>query len=175
MRRRVRCTTCGPRRRPRPPQGREGDAMPSPTRQPSRRGVVLLALLLAMMIGAILSMAAAAAWSTARQREREAELLFAGDQYRQAIRSYYYAAPRGQARVLPSRLDDLVEDNRSSMSMHHLRRPYPDPITSSADWGLVMRGDRIAGVYSQSEAQPLKQAGFDATHAGFEEKKSYRD
>ena len=140
-----------------------------------RRGIVLLALLLAMMLGAIVAMAGAEAWGMSRQRERETELMFAGDQYRQAIRRYYFAAPRGQSRVLPARLEDLVEDNRSPETMHHLRRLYPDPITASADWGLVMRGDRIAGVYSQSESQPVKQAGFDAMHAGFEEKKTYRD
>ncbi|WP_372528016.1 type II secretion system protein [Piscinibacter sp.] len=139
------------------------------------RGVMLLGLLLMLMLAAIAAMAAAEVWATTRQREREQELLFVGDQYRRAIRHYYYASPRGQARVLPAKLEDLLADNRFPQPVQHLRRLYPDPITDGAEWGLLMRGDRIAGVYSMSQAQPLKQTGFDGPNAGFETKSSYRD
>lgn len=138
-------------------------------------GIVLVALLLAMMFSAVLAMAAAESWATSVRHEREAELLYAGQQYRLAIRSYYLGAPRGQARVLPAQLEDLLEDKRYTVPMHHLRRLYPDPITGSANWGLVQVGDRISGVYSPSEAKPLKQAGFDPAEALFEGRESYKD
>jgi type II secretory pathway pseudopilin PulG len=138
-------------------------------------GVMLLGLLLMLMLTSIAVMAAAEVWSTTRQRERETELLFAGDQYLQAIRHYYYAAPPGQGRMLPARLENLLNDDRFPVPVRHLRRLYPDPITGSSDWGLVLINDRVAGVHSLSDAVPLKQAGFAATHAGFEAKQSYQE
>jgi type II secretory pathway pseudopilin PulG len=139
------------------------------------RGLMLLALLLMLAFGSIAALAVTEAWSVTRQREKEVELLFVGDQYLQAIRRYYYAPPRGQARVLPARLEDLVEDNRFPQPLHHLRRLYPDPITGSTEWHLVMLGERVAGVSSQSHEAPRKQTGFDKAHAGFEGKSSYED
>ncbi len=151
---------------------------PAPCTQPppkAERGVVLLALLLALALLGIGLMVAVDVWAITRQREREQELLFVGDQYRQAIQRYYYGAPPGVARVLPASLDDLLEDDRYPVPVHHLRRPYPDPITGSPEWGLVRAGERIAAVYSLSEAKPLKQAGFAAAYQFFADKASYRD
>lgn len=139
------------------------------------RGVVLLALLLLLALGGIALMAALDVWSLTRQRDREVQLLFVGDQYRQAIQRYYYAAPSGGGRALPESLDELLEDNRYPVPVHHLRRLYPDPITQSTDWGTLVVGDRIMGVYSKSEAQPIKQAGFAQIDAIFADKLSYRD
>jgi type II secretory pathway pseudopilin PulG len=150
---------------------------PRPTRRSARpgRGIVLVALLIVMLFSALLAMSAAEVWATSRQREREAELLYVGDQYRQAIRRYYFAAPNAQARVLPARLEDLLNDDRFPVPVRHLRRLYPDPITGSSEWGLAMRGSRIVGVYSLSEAKPIKQVGFDRAYAMFEGRPSYRD
>ena len=141
----------------------------------SAHGIVLLALLITLMLVGVLALAATEVWATAVQREREVELLFAGDQYLAAIRSYYYAAPRGQARVLPSSLDDLLNDQRSAVPVQHLRRLFRDPMSESEEWGFVQRGNGIAGVYSQSDRKPIKQSGFDAAHAAFEGKEAYRD
>jgi len=148
---------------------------PAPAYSPGQAGVMLLALLLMLMLASIAVMAAADVWRTTRQREDERELLFVGEQYRQAIRRYYFAAPRGTARVLPAHLDELLTDTRYTVPMHHLRRLYPDPITGNTDWGLVMVGDRIAGVHSTSEAVPLKQVGFPAAEAVFEARHSYQE
>jgi type II secretory pathway pseudopilin PulG len=126
------------------------------------RGFTYIGLLLAIaMLGAGLA-AAGVFWSTGAQREREAELLFAGAQYRAAIESY---ASRSRALRLaqahPPRLEDLVADDRGPVPARHLRRLYPDPITGRADWGLVRdaRGGIVA-VHSLSPARPLKVAGF---------------
>lgn len=148
---------------------------PSAHYRRSRRGVMLLGLLLMLMLGSIVLMAAAEVWGTTRQREQERELMFVGEQYRQAIRRYYFAAPPGQPRVLPSRLDLLLADDRYPVPVRHLRRLYPDPMTGDVEWGLVLSNDRVAGVHSQSEQVPIKQTGFAAAQAAFETKSSYRD
>lgn len=139
------------------------------------RGVMLLGLLLMLMLGSIALLAAAEVWTTTRQREQESELLFVGEQYRQAIRRYYFAAAAGQGRTLPARLQDLLVDDRFEVPVHHLRRLYPDPITGRDEWGLVLVGDRIAGVHSLSDAVPLKQSGFAPAQAGFEARQAYKE
>lgn len=143
--------------------------------RPGERGFVLLALLVAMLLLAIGLMNAVDVWSMSRQRERENELLFVGDQYRQAIRSYYSAAPRGGQRGFPPSLEVLLDDDRFPTPVHHLRRAYPDPITGKAEWGLLKAGDRIVGVYSLSEAAPIKKAGFSPAHQAFKDAASYKD
>jgi type II secretory pathway pseudopilin PulG len=137
--------------------------------------VVLLALLLALALGGIGLMAAVDVWSLARQRMREQELLFVGDQYRKAIQRYYFGAPQGTPRVLPAKLEDLLEDDRYPVPVRHLRRLYPDPITGSAEWGLQRDGQRVAGVYSLSEKPPVKRAGFAPGYEQFSDKAAYRD
>lgn len=154
----------------------EPRATPSPQRRLARtRGVMLLALLIGLVLSGIALMAAVDVWTLARQREREQQLLFVGDQYRQAIQRYWFAAPSGSPRVLPASLEALLEDERYPMPVRHLRRLYPDPITGKSEWGALRQGDRIAGVYSLSEAPPLKQAGFAPAYEIFNGKTRYRD
>ena len=139
------------------------------------RGVVLLALLLALALGGIAMLAAADVWSLARQREREQQLLFVGEQYRLAILRYYLGAPTGTRRVLPASLDELLEDDRYPVPVRHLRRLYPDPVTGSPEWGVLRVGERIVGVHSLSEKAPIKQAGFGRGQEHFADRTSYRE
>jgi type II secretory pathway pseudopilin PulG len=141
----------------------------------AERGVVLLAFLLAMTLLGIGLMVAVDVWTLSRQRERESELLFVGEQYRLAIRSYYLTAPAGGGRALPPNFAVLLDDDRFAIPKHHLRRAYPDPITGSSEWGQVRVGDRIIGVYSLSEKQPIKQTGFPPAYQYFNEAPAYRD
>jgi type II secretory pathway pseudopilin PulG len=142
---------------------------------PRERGVVLLVLLLALALGGIALMAAADVWSLARQRAQEQELLFVGEQYRQAIQRYYFAAPPGASRTLPLGLQDLLEDDRYPVPVRHLRRLYPDPITGGGEWGLLRVGERIAGIYSLSDKEPIKRAGFPPGYQHFSDRAAYRD
>jgi type II secretory pathway pseudopilin PulG len=137
--------------------------------------VVLLALLLALALGGIALMAAVDVWALTRQRAAEEELLFVGDQYRKAILRYYMAAPPGTRRMLPASLEDLLDDDRSLIPAHHLRRLYPDPITGSTEWGALRIGDRIAGVYSLSDREPIKKARFPQGYQQFADKTTYSD
>ena len=72
-----------------------------------------------------------------------------------------------RAGINPS--DKLIGDVvRQQMSaLHPNQRPF-DPITGSAQWGLVKAGDRIVGIHSLSESQALKTAfaGPDSTFSG---------
>lgn len=140
-----------------------------------RRGFVLMGLLIVMALAGIALMAAVDVWTLQRQREREQQLLFVGDAYRQAIRHYYFGSPPGSPRALPTSLDALLEDDRYPKAVHHLRRLYPDPVTGKAEWGELRMGDFIVGVFSLSEAHPIKQAGFSVADAGFAAKASYKD
>jgi len=114
-------------------------------------------------------------WSTQAQREREAELLLVGREYRQAFASYY-AHTRPGTPAYPARLEELLEDRRGPILRRHLRKLYLDPITGSENWGLVSApGGRIRGVYSRSERGPIKTANFASGESRFEKAKSYAD
>jgi type II secretory pathway pseudopilin PulG len=103
-------------------------------------------------------------WYTTAQREREADLLFAGNQYRQALDNYY-AIKVGGTQQYPQRLEDLLDDRRSQVTLRHLRRIYVDPMTGRADWALVTAGERIVGVHSRSEQGSIKRYFEDADAA----------
>ena len=141
------------------------------------RGFSLLGLLF-MVAGLGVAMAALGTmWHTAAQREKERDLLFVGNQYRQAIESFWKTpVPVGTVRRLPKNFDELLTDARFPTTVRHLRRIYRDPMTRDAEWGLEKDADGgIYGVYSRSGDKPFKRAGFPAVYAHFEEAESYRD
>jgi type II secretory pathway pseudopilin PulG len=112
-------------------------------------------------------------WSTSNAREREAELLHVGNEYRKAIERYYLTGPQRQ---YPKSLTDLLKDPRQPGTVRYLRKLYPDPITGNEEWGLVKSADGgFAGVHSLSEASPLKSAGFAVRDATFEGKSKYSE
>ena len=133
------------------------------------------ALILVIVTGIALS-AASTYWSTIVQREKEAELLFRGDQIRKAIRSYYENPPSGHTKSYPQSLKDLVRDPRYMKVVRHLRKIYRDPMTEDGQWGFVLdsRGG-IKGVFSKSNKRPLKASNFPKQYEGFEKAKSYQD
>lgn len=113
-------------------------------------------------------------WSTMQKRDREAELLFVGDQFRHAIEQYYRSRPAGIAQ-LPRSLEDLVRDPRYPGARRYLRKIYADPMTGRTQWGLVRTGNAISGVYSLSEDAPLKRAAFGFRDQAFEGSSKYSD
>src|SRR5262245_54147869 len=86
----------------------------------SARGYAMVALLVAMSIMALMLGLALPMWQTAIRREREAELVFRGEQYVQAIRLFQ----RRYAGTFPPDVDVLVKQR-------FLRRRYQDPMTGS--------------------------------------------
>jgi len=145
-----------------------------PTGKPGQSG---FAYLYVLMLIALIGMGLAAAgtlWRTDAQRMREADLLFVGEQYRQAIRDYYELDP-GQPR-LPRSIDELLEDNRRPNVVRHLRRAYRDPLTGG-EFALIRTPDAqgILGVYSQAPGHPLKLAGFLPQQESFSNTDSYSE
>lgn len=141
-----------------------------------QRGFAYIALLIFVAIVAIGLDAVSEVWSFSAQREREAELLFVGNQYRQAITRYYTDSPRG-ARTFPRHLEDLLEDKRADdKARRYLRQMYRDPMTGKADWGEVTLADgSIVGVYSRSLEQTIKRSGFMDRDRMFAEQTRYTD
>jgi type II secretory pathway pseudopilin PulG len=132
------------------------------------RGFSYLVLLFAVAIAAAGMAGTGIVWHTALQREKEAELLFIGNQFREAITSYYL---RMLARQYPLSLEDLIKDPRFPDTVRHLRKLYRDPITGTTDWGLIAApGGGIMGIYSKSELAPLKRADFDAQNLELEDR-----
>lgn len=136
-------------------------------------GFTYLAVLLTLgFTGAALA-ASAELWSHGAQREKERELLFIGNQYRQAIASYYEKSP-GMVKRYPETLDDLLEDKRTPAVQRHLRKPYVDPITGEPSWGLVAApAGGIMGVYSMSEQKPIKTGNFSPRDTAFKDAAEY--
>ena len=135
------------------------------------RGIVLLALLLTLALIAVALTGALEVWSIERQREAEADLLYVGDQYRLGIERYYYATP-GATKVLPTSIDDLVEDPRFPVPMRHLRRAWADPVTGKPFELLQMDG-QIIGVVSSSTKSTIKRSGFSRSDSAFDGLETY--
>lgn len=140
-----------------------------------QKGFTYLALLIAVAVGGAVLAAVGELTSHAQQRDKEAELLFVGQQYREAIRAYYERSPGGAKRY-PKKLEELLADNRYPTAQRYLRRPYPDPMTGKAEWGQVEAPDGgIMGVYSLSEAPPIKTGGFSKRDESFTDAARYAE
>ena len=111
-------------------------------------------------------------WRTTLTRDREAELLYVGNQYRRAIERYYVSGPR----QFPRALEDLLKDPRKPGTERYLRKLYFDPMTGKGEWGMVKAPDGgIMGVYSLSEDSPKKVANFGFANREFEGASKYSD
>lgn len=109
----------------------------------------LFALLLVAAMGASAA-AIAETWSHARQREKDAELTWVGNQIKNAIGLYYQRSP-GTVKRYPEKLEDLLDDRRFLSTQRYLRKLYPDPLTGKPDWTIIAApGGGIMGVASTS-------------------------
>lgn len=140
-----------------------------------QQGFTYVALLIVVaLIGAGLA-AKGVAWGSSGQREKEAELLFIGQEFREAIALYYLRSP-GRVQEYPESLDELTADTRFANTQRYLRKVYRDPMTWKAEWGLVLTpAGRIMGVHSLSREQPMKTGNFRETDREFSASKSYAD
>jgi len=143
-----------------------------PAHRRAQRGFTYLGLLFAVAVLGITLASVGVVWSTQARREREAELLWIGDQYRNAIAQY-----RNYGGQLPQALADLVQDPRVPLPRRFLRRLYADPMTGQVDWQLITLpgGTGIIGVASSSQDKPIKQANFGAADAQFADAQCYCD
>jgi type II secretory pathway pseudopilin PulG len=114
-------------------------------------------------------------WSHSRQREKEAELIWIGNQFTQAIGLYYQRSP-GAVKRYPEKLEDLLEDKRYLSMQRYLRKIYADPISGKPAWGLVAApGGGIMGVHSTAEGKPVRTAPLVRDEKSTAGANSYRD
>lgn len=98
-------------------------------------------------------------YSAQIQREKEAELLYVGELYRDAIKAYYLSSP-GSVKTYPEKLEHLLRDPRHLSTRRYIRTLYPDPLTGlSFDVVLSPEGG-VKGVRSTSMRRPIKDSGF---------------
>jgi type II secretory pathway pseudopilin PulG len=110
--------------------------------------------------------------STVKQREDEAELLFRGMAYRDAIKSYYESGKT--VKTYPRQLSDLLLDPRYIHRVH-IRALYEDPV-SDQKWLLISAPDGgIQGVASKSDKKPRKRGNFPLGLESFENSEKYSD
>lgn len=134
-------------------------------------GFTYIVMLLAVAIFGAGLAAVGPVWQALLQRDREMELLHVGHQFRMAINRYYAANRR-----YPLHLEDLVLDDRSPAIRRHLRKIFVDPMTGRPEWGTVKSAEgQVVGVYSLSDARPLKRAGFRAHETTFAGKEKYAE
>ena len=111
----------------------------APRSSAGNRGFAMAALLVAIAVLSVVMLVALPTWRQQAQREKEAELIFRGEQYARAIRLYQ----RKIAGAFPPSLDVLVEQK-------FIRKKYKDPITGD-DFVPVYASAQAGG---QSDAQP---------------------
>jgi type II secretory pathway pseudopilin PulG len=117
------------------------------SRAPGYVMIMLLFVITAMAIGL---MVAVPVWQTQIQREKEAELIFRGNQYVEAVRVFQIKKPG----TFPRSLDELIEEKC-------IRRLYKDPMNPDGTWNIILLaagpapGGKQRG--SQSPARPPAQ------------------
>ncbi len=136
----------------------------------AERGYAVASALLVLVVIALGAQVATLPTQSALTRNAEAELIFRGQAYAAAIKSYRTAIeddPR-----LPQRLEDLMDDRRLN-GQRHIRRLYNDPMTGGA-WNLLRdENGGIRGVASRSTGAPRKKAFFPKGLSGFSTATTY--
>ena len=154
------------------------------------KGSIYIWMLFTVTIVGILLAATGQVWQVKAQREKEKELLLVGEQFRQAVMSYYNSVSGGDKKY-PQSLEDLLLDKRGPVPERHLRKIFLDPMTKNNEWGLVeepvpeqssgssarvSRSDLgIIGVYSLSRKGPIKSENFPDHYSTFAEASTYQD
>ena len=129
-------------------------------------GVIIAVLLIGMALDA-----AGVVARTAMQREREAQLLWVGAQYRNALTKFF----NQNGGRLPQDLKELVLDESTPVPRHFIRKLYADPMTGADNWLLLtLPGGGIYGVASSSNGTPLKLKNFQDIDKAFEDATCYR-
>ena len=98
-----------------------------------QQGFAMAALLVVLAVMSLMLSMALPVWHHAARREREAELIFRGEQYARAIMLYQRQTPG----AYPPDVETLVEGR-------FLRRAYRDPMTADGEFRLVLQSELAA-------------------------------
>jgi type II secretory pathway pseudopilin PulG len=94
------------------------------------RGYAMAALLVTLGVMAVMMSAALPVWRHQTQREKEAELVFRGEQYARAVGLYQRKMGPG---TVPPNIDTLVQQK-------FLRKKYKDPMVEDGEFQIVPFG-----------------------------------
>ena len=114
-------------------------------------GYAMAALIIGISVMAIVMTAAMPVWKHAAQREKEAELVFRGEQYVHAIGLFQ----RKYANAFPPTVDVLVEQK-------FLRKKYKDPITGE-DFVPLTQASQQGGLQPGAQPGGGQRGGGQAT------------
>ena len=112
--------------------------------QGSQRGYAMAALLVSLGVMLVLMTVAMPVWRTQAQREKEAELVFRGEQIARAINLYMRKMGGGN---YPPSLDVLVQGR-------FLRKKYKDPMTKDGEWDVILAAGGVPGQGGPAQPQP---------------------
>jgi type II secretory pathway pseudopilin PulG len=93
----------------------------------SQRGYAMAALLVSIGVLMVIMAVAMPVWRTQAQREKEAELIFRGEQYARAVNLYTRKMGPGN---FPPSIDVLVQQR-------FLRKKYKDPMTPDGEFEII--------------------------------------
>lgn len=141
-----------------------------------QRGFTYLGLIILVAILGLVGAASLKATALLQRAAAEEELLETGAAFSDALASYAAVTPQGQP-LQPPTLQELLRDPRSPTVRRHLRKVFVDPMTGKAEWGVMYLGDKVGviGVYSLSDARPLKIANFDTRFLNMENREKISD
>jgi type II secretory pathway pseudopilin PulG len=135
-----------------------------------QHGFTLLMVIFLVLVMGVSMGVAMENWRTSAIRAKEQELILVGRAYRDALRRYFQTY-----RSYPSTLETLLLDPRSQVPKRYLRKIYADPVTGKVEWGLIVVNDRIVGIHSLSDREPMKLDNFDPSESGFAQKTKYNE
>ena len=98
--------------------------------QGNQRGYAMAALLVSIGVMMLLMSVAMPVWRHQAQREKEAELIFRGEQYARAVNHYQRKMGPGN---FPPSIDVLVQQR-------FLRKKYKDPMTEDGEFDIIPVG-----------------------------------
>ena len=118
--------------------------------QDSQRGYAMAALLVSLGVMMLLMSVAMPVWRHQAQREKEAELVFRGEQYARAVNHYQRKMGPGN---FPPSIDVLVQQR-------FLRKKYKDPMTEDGEFDIIPVGAASQpGMNPQVPSQPGGRPG----------------
>jgi hypothetical protein len=153
-------------------------------RRGTQAGYTYFGLLLAILAASLAVSAGVTLLTNDMRRDKEAELLFAGDEIRRALELYHSKNTAGM-QPFPRTLDALLRDPNQLSVQRYLRKIYRDPmhdpdlpgaVAENGFWVLIRDGNgQIVGVHSNSMREPLRTSGFPKQYEGFRQAKRYAD
>lgn len=112
----------------------------------AERGYAMAALLVTLAIMSILLSVAMPVWRQEARREKEAELVFRGEQYARAIALFRFKNAN-IPNAFPPSIDALVQGR-------FLRKKYKDPMTTDGEFVLIGVGSQQPGINSPGATTP---------------------